>query len=28
MTFVAANIIGIIIGIWGTILVIMWQEKK
>ena len=28
MSYVAFNIIGIAMGIWGTILVIMWQEQE
>jgi len=28
MSYVAFNIIGIVMGVWATVLVVMWQNKK
>jgi len=28
MKFAAFNIIGIVMGVWATVLVVMWQNKK
>jgi hypothetical protein len=28
MTYVAFNIIGIVLGIWATVLVMMWQQRN
>jgi hypothetical protein len=27
MTYVAFNIIGIVLGVWATVLVMMWQSR-
>jgi hypothetical protein len=28
MTYAAFNIIGIVLGVWATILVVMWQNRR
>ena len=28
MTYAAFNIIGIVLGVWATVLVMMWQQRN
>jgi hypothetical protein len=28
MTYAMFNVVGIVLGVWGTLLVILWQRKQ